>query len=148
MNEILNQIKTFFFGVLIYLNIDKDLLFILFLVIMTNMVTGGIKAILVPTLKFEIDIWWGGLAKKCLLLILLLTVGLLARGLGFDEFKPIVSTVMKAMLLSEGIKVLNNIRSVFDKKEYKSSDFISIIIEKITDFLGFQINKLMKILDK
>lgn len=148
LTDIYNQLKAFAFGLLIFLHIDKDLLVILFSLILVNMVTGGLKAILLESMKFEFEIWWGGLAKKCLLLILILTVGLLARGLGLYEFKPMVTIVMKAMFLSEAIKIMNNIRSVFDKKEHKSSDFISLIIGKLTAFFGFYINKILMFFDK
>jgi hypothetical protein len=58
-----------------------------------------------------------------------------------------VTIVIKAMILSEGISVFNNIRSVFDKKEHKSTDFISEIIGKVSNYLQFYMNKIMKFFD-
>lgn len=147
-SDFYNQFKTFVFGILIFLNIDKDVLIFLFCLIMINMATGGLKAIMIPEMKFSLDTWWAGLAKKSLLIIMILAIALLTKGLGFHEFKPLVTIVMKAMLLSEAIKILNNIRSIFDKKEHQSSDFISVLIGKMTDFFGFQINKLLTFFDK
>jgi hypothetical protein len=111
------------------------------------MTVGGLKAIIVPTMQFSINTWWFGLVKKCLLLVLIMSVGLLSRGLGFSEFKDFVTIVMKAMLLSETIKILNNIRSIFDKKEHKSADFISILVEKLTIFLSLYFNNFLKIFE-
>lgn len=112
------------------------------------MFVGMLKAIFVPELSFEFKLFWGGLVKKILLLVIVLTLSLLAKGLGLNEFQPMTAIIMKAMLLSESIKILNNTRSILNKKEYKSSDFISIIIEKITEFLGTKINKLLIFFDK
>lgn len=142
--DLYNQIKTFIFGIMLYLHIEKELLLILFSVIMINMIAGGLKAIFLEEMKFSIAIWWAGLLKKSLLLIIIMLLGLLSRGMGFQDFKIMVTIVMKAMLLSEAIKVMNNVRSIYDKKEYKSSDFISLLIEKITEFIGFKMKKILE----
>lgn len=143
--EVLNQIKTFSFGVLLFLNIDQDLLKYLSILIIINMVMGGLKAIYLPQLKFELSEFFGGLVKIFVLLIIIMTVAILAKALGFNEFQSMNSILLKMLLLTKGIKIFNNGRSIYDKKEYKSSDFISIIIHTMTDFLGTQINKFLAI---
>ena len=147
LEHYLDQIKSFIFGILLYLQIDKEIAMILIILICANMLTGGAKAIVIPEMKFSFKTFYAGLIRKSLLLIIIMVLALISKGLGFTDFKLMVTIVIKAMILSEGISVFNNIRSVYDKKEYKSRDFISEIIGKISNYLQFYMNKIMKFFD-
>ena len=142
-----NQIKTFIFGILIYLQIEKQIALILIILIFTDMVVGALKAISLKELEFTYKSFYAGLIRKSLLLIIIMVLALISKGLGFKDFRLMVDIVMKAMILSEGISVINNIRSVFDKKEHKSTDFITKIIEKISTYLQFYMERVMKLFD-
>lgn len=148
MEEYLNQIKAFLYGIVLFLQIDKDIALILVSLIFLDMVLGAIKSVLVPDLEFKITTFWSGLLKKALLLIIIMILALVAKGLGFDDFKYMVTVVMKIMVLNEGISSFNNIRSVYEKKEYKSNDFISILIEKIEKYLTKYMDKIIKFFDE
>jgi len=143
----LDQIKTFIFGILLYLQIDKEIAMILIILICADMLCGGAKAIVIPEIKFSFKTFYAGIIRKSLLLIIIMALALISKGMGFTDFKLMVTIVIKAMILSEGISVFNNIRSVFDKKEHKSTDFISEIIGKISNYLQFYMNKIMKFFD-
>ncbi len=147
IDHYIDQIKAFVFGVLIYLQIDKEIAMILIILICANMLCGGAKAIVIPEIKFSFKTFYAGLIRKSLLLIIIMVLALISKGMGFADFKLMVTIVMKAMILSEGISVFNNIRSMYDKKEYKSRDFISQIIGKISNYLHFYMEKIMKFFD-
>lgn len=147
LHNYFDQLKTFIFGLLLFLQIDKKIAFILVVLIFTDMLVGGLKALSLQTVKFSIKTFYAGLIRKSLLLIIIMVLALISKGLGFSDFRLMVDVVMKAMILSEGISVINNIRSVFDKKDHKSTDFISEIITKISNYLQFYMEKVMKLFD-
>ncbi|MBF05036.1 MAG: hypothetical protein CMP76_17300 [Flavobacterium sp.] len=148
MEKFADQIKAFFYGLIVYFQIDKDIAIVLIILIFVDMALGSIKAAVVPELSFRISSFWSGLLKKVLLLIIIMVLALVAKGLGFSDFKQMVSIVMKIMVLNEGISVFNCIRSIIAKKEYKSSDFISVLIQKIEYNLTKWMDKLMKMFDE
>ena len=148
MEKFADQIKAFFYGLIVYFQIDKDIAIVLIILIFVDMALGSIKAAVVPELSFRISSFWSGLLKKVLLLIIIMVLALVAKGLGFSDFKQMGSIVMKIMVLNEGISVFNCIRSIIAKKEYKSSDFISVLIQKIEYNLTKWMDKLMKMFDE
>ena len=117
MEKFADQIKAFFYGLIVYFQIDKDIAIVLIILIFVDMALGSIKAAVVPELSFRISSFWSGLLKKVLLLIIIMVLALVAKGLGFSDFKQMVSIVMKIMVLNEGISVFNCIRSIIAKKE-------------------------------
>lgn len=147
LEQFVNQLKTFLYGIILYLQIDAQVATVLIYLIFLDMLAGSVKASVVPNMTFSISNFWQGLLKKALLLIIIMVLALTALGLGFSDFRDMVSTVMKIMIVNEAISIFNNIRSVYNRKEYKSSDFISILIEKIESHLSALMNKLMKIFD-
>ena len=148
MEKYIDQFRAFLYGIVIYLQIDTDIAKVLIYLILFDMFAGAIKAALVPTMEFRFATFWTGLLKKALLLIIIMVLALVAKGLGFSDFKYMVTVVMKIMVLNEGISIFNSIRSIISKKEYKSNDFISLLIEKIEKFLTKYMDKLIKIFDE
>lgn len=147
IDKYINEIKAFLYGIAIYLQIDTDIVYILITLIFTDMLLGAIKSVSVPEMEFKTSAFWVGLLKKALLLIVIMVLALIARGLGFKDFKEMVSMVIKIMILNEGISIINSIRSIKDKKEHKSNDFISILIEKIGQYLTKKMDLFIKFFD-
>jgi len=147
MEKYFNELKAFLYGVVIYLQIDKEIGMVLIFLIFGDMLFGSIKAAVLPNLEFKINIFWIGLLKKSLLLIIIMTLALVAKGLGFTDFKKMVTVVMKIMVLNEGISIINAVRSIWTKQDLKSSDFISILINKIEENLKKYMDKLIKLFD-
>jgi len=147
MEKFIDQIKAFLYGVVVYLQIDKEIASVLIILIFIDMFTGAVKASVIPTMKFKSTTFWAGLLKKSLLLIIIMVLALVAKGLGFADFKQMVTIVMKIMVLNEGISIFNSIRSIIAKKEFKSNDFISLLIEKIEYNLTKYMDKLIKLFD-
>lgn len=141
-----NEIKTLFYATMVYLNIDVEIGKILAVLIFLDMLTGAIKSVFLEDMKFSIDRFYGGLLKKAMLLIIIMVLALCAKGLGFDDFKLMVSTVIKIMILNEGISIFNSCRSIYDRKEHKSSDFISKLIEVIGNYLVHYMQKLFNVI--
>lgn len=148
MEKYINEIKAFLYGLIIYLQIDKEIAEVLVYLILADMIIGGIKAAVIPEMHFRITTFWAGLLKKSLLLIIIMVLALVSKGMGFTDFKLMVTIVMKIMVLNEGISVFNSIRSIIAKKEFKSNDFISILIERIERYLTKYMEKLIKIFDE
>ncbi len=143
----LNEIKSFFYGVMLYLQIDKEVSMILITLILIDMFAGSIKAVLVPELTFSFSTFWAGLIKKVFLLIIVMVLALMAKGLGYNEFAVLPLYVMKIMIVIEGASIINSGRSIIAKKNYKSSDFLTILIDKIESFILVYLDKLLKIFD-
>lgn len=148
MEKYLNEIKAFLYGVIIYFQIDKDVSIVLITLIFIDMFAGAIKAAVVPEMEFRLTTFWAGLLKKSLLLIIIMVLALVSKGLGFTDFKEMVTIIMKIMVLNEGISIFNSIKSIYKKQEFKSNDFISILIEKIEATLTKYMDKLIKIFDE
>ena len=148
MEKYIDQFRAFLYGVVMYLQIDTDIAKVLIYLILFDMFAGAIKSVLVPTMEFRLTTFWIGLLKKALLLIIIMVLALVAKGLGFSDFKQLVTIVMKIMVLNEVISIFNSIRSIISKKEYKSNDFTSLLIEKIEKVLTKYMDKLIKIFDE
>lgn len=147
MEEFIGQVKAFLYGAILYFQMDKEVSIVLITLIFMDMLFGSVKAAVVPTMNFRLSTFWVGLIKKALLLSIIMVLALVAKGLGFSDFKQMVVIVMKIMVLNEGISVFNSIRSIWNKKEYKSNDFISLLIEKIESSLTKYMDKLIKLFD-
>jgi len=147
LTDYANEIKTLLYSFLFYLNIDRDVAIILIVFIFTDMLIGAYKSVALPMMKFSIETFWAGLIKKSILLIIVMVLALTARGLGFADFRLMVTTVIKIMILNECISIFNSCRSILDKKQHKSSDFISKLIEVIGNYLLFYIDKLFSFFD-
>lgn len=127
---------------------DKEITLILISLVGIDMVFGAVKAATLDELKFEIRYFWKGLVKKTMILSSIMVLALISRGLGFEDFRILIVNVMKIMILAEGISIITSIRSIWDKKVYKSNDFISVLLSKIGNLLSKYLDKLMKALDE
>ena len=111
MNK-LNEIKPFFYGLMIYLQIDKEVAVILISLIFIDMFAGSIKAVVVPELKFSFGTFWAGFIKKAFLLLIVMVLALMARGLGYDDFK-ILPLSLKYPKFSPNIWMLTGLYKYF-----------------------------------
>jgi phage-related holin len=148
MEKYINEIKGFLYGLVVYLQIDAYVAKILIALIITDMVSGSIKSAMLPEMTFKKSVLSVGLLKKSVLLIIIMTLALVAKGVGIEDFKIGVSIAMKIMVLNEGLSIIYNCRSMYDMKEYKSNDFISLLLEKIGNLIVFTMEKLMKKIDE
>jgi hypothetical protein len=85
--------------------------------------------------------------RKLTLVFLVLFVATLGIGLGYADMKSITTIVMRIFMISEGISVLYNFKSILSGKETKAEDFISLFIEGSIKFLGKKLEDLSKILN-
>lgn len=148
MEKYLNEIKAFLYGLIVYLQIDAYVAKCLIILIVLDMITGSIKSATIPELTFKKSALSVGLLKKSVLLIIIMALALMAKGLGIEDFKIGVSIVMKVMILNEGLSIVYNCRSMYDMKEYKSNDFISMLLEKIGNAIILSMDKLIKKIDE
>jgi phage-related holin len=147
MEKFIDQIKAFLYGSIIYFQMDKEVSIVLITLILLDMLFGAVKAAVIPEMHFQMSTFWVGLLKKAMLLSIIMVLALVAKGLGFADFREMVVIVMKIMVLNEGISIFNSIRSIWHKKQFKSNDFISLLIEKIEYNLTKYMDKLIKLFD-
>lgn len=148
MEKYVNEIKTFVYGLFITLNIDPYIAKCLIILIAIDMITGAIKAATIPQMTFKKSLLSIGLLKKTVLLIIVMVLALVAKGLGITDFQGAVTIVMKIMVLNEGLSIVYNCRSIYDMKEYKSNDFISMLLEKLGNLIILTMEKLIKKIDE
>lgn len=129
--EVLKFLKYCFYGVFIYLDINHNQSLILMMFFAIDMGLGTWKSytLNVPIQK---QIFWEGLMKKLLVLVLPMLVALLGKGLGYD-FKWLVDSVMKVLIASEFISCIANFLSIRTKKDIKNQDFISYLALALKD---------------
>jgi phage-related holin len=148
VEKYIDEIKGFLYGSVVYLQIDAYVAKILIALIIIDMISGSIKSAMLPEMTFKKSVLSVGLLKKSVLLIIIMTLALVAKGVGVEDFKIGVSIAMKIMVLNEGLSIIYNCRSMYDMKEYKSNDFISLLLEKIGNLIVFTMEKLMKKIDE
>ena len=141
------QITALLYGLVAFLQIEKEALFWFCLVMSFDMILGAIKSIVVPELKFKAKLFFFGMLRKITLLTMVLFFASLAIGLGFEDIKSFVTLFIKVLMVAEGISVFYCFQSILTGKEKKADDYISKIIEKIIQFLGNKLQALLRAFD-
>lgn len=121
-----------------YTWVNREVFTILSILMMLDMVTGVAKTIV---------LWWKptserfiiGLISKCLLLLVPMVIGLIAKGAFQIDITMFVRWVLWALVLAEWYSVLQNIVSTVQKKEIKEYDAMTLvlttILERVQDML-------------
>jgi hypothetical protein len=143
----MKNITGLFYSLTAILSINESVLKWFFIIMAFDMLMGSIKSILLLELKFNAKIFFFGLMRKLTLVFLVLFVATLGIGLGYADMKSITTIVMRIFMISEGISVLYNFKSILSGKETKAEDFISLFIEGSIKFLGKKLEDLSKILN-
>lgn len=142
-----NQLTAVFYSLLAVLKINETVLFWLFVIMAFDMIFGALKSIVVPELKFSIKAFYFGALRKMVLIFMVLFVATLGKGLGYENLEIITTKAMQTLMITEAISVFYCFKSIWQKKESKPADFISMFIEKIIHWLGAKFEKIMKSLD-
>jgi len=141
----MKNITALFYSLTAILSINQTVLKWFFIIMLFDMVLGSIKSIVLTDLKFNAKVFFFGLMRKLTLVFLVLFVATLGIGLGYVDMKSITTIIMRIFMISEGISVLYNVKSIMSGKESKAEDFISIFIESLIKVLGKRLEQLSKI---
>jgi len=143
--DMISTIKTFLFGVFLFLEIDTNIVTILAILMAIDTFLGVIKAI---RLKFQLTfkrlIW--GMITKVSVLIVPMILALVAKGLNFD-FTWFVSAVLNILILSEAFSTLSNIISIKEGRLIENTDFITKLLHTVRQTLANIINKIFNSLN-
>lgn len=142
-----SQITVLLYSLVAVLQIEKEALFWFCVVMAFDMILGAIKAILIPELKFSTKIFFFGMLRKLTLLVVVLFFASLGIGLGFTDLRQVITTLIKILMISEGISALYCFKSILSGKESKPEDYISKVIEMLIRFLGRKLEGLIKFFD-
>lgn len=138
----LGAVKTFLYGVFVFLDIDVDIVKILAILMAVDTVFGIIKAIrLNKSVSFKKLIW--GMITKVSVLIIPMVLALTAKALSFD-FSWFVSAVLNILVVAEAFSIVNNVISIKEGKESESQDIITRLLHAVRNGLGTIIDRLFK----
>jgi hypothetical protein len=139
-----NQYTSLLYSAIAFLGIDREALFWYIIIMSFDMVLGAAKAVMVPELKFSTKHFFFGMLRKFMLLLIVLFVATLGKGLGYTDMLFITTKVIQLLMISEAISVMYCFKSIWQRKESKPEDFISILIESFIKYLGNKIEKIAK----
>lgn len=124
-----DQIKTMICTMFAFLNIDADIVKILMLLMFLDTVFGISKSII---LRKDItkEILYLGLITKMVILLIPMVLALVGKGLGYD-FTPIVDSVLRVLVASEGLSIFTSMYVIKTKKEVKNFDIITLLLSSI-----------------
>lgn len=142
IGEILATVKTFLYGVFLFLDIDTDIVKILAILMAVDTVLGVFKAIrLSKKISFKKLIW--GMITKISVLIVPMILALVAKALSFD-FSWFVAAVLNILVLSEAFSSITNIISIKEGKELENHDFITKLLHTVRGGLTKIIEKIFQ----
>tara|TARA_R110000737_G_C14624761_1_gene494673 strand:+ start:67556 stop:68044 length:489 start_codon:yes stop_codon:yes gene_type:complete len=138
--EVITYIKTFLYGIFLFLDIDVNIVKILAIIMAVDTVLGIIKAIrLKQKVSFKKLVW--GMITKVSVLIVPMILALVAKALSFD-FTWFVNAVLNILVLAEAFSSISNIISIKEGKQIENQDFITKLLHTIRIGLSNMINRL------
>lgn len=140
MTKYVNEIKLFLSGIALTYRIDLDIAYALTILLFFDFIIGMIKYSMVDELTFSIEEAKKGFLKKGLVILVVFTSAIAAKGLNLD-FSLYVNGFMKLFIVNEFFSIVNNYRSIKSNKDIKTDDFIGIAIESAG-------NKIKSVIDK
>ena len=128
--EVWTGIKISLYSAFAFLNIDLDVAYIIMWLMLVDTLTGIIKSLVVKKLKLPFAAFFTGILTKFVLLLIPMLVSLTAVGLGY-EFKWVIESSLRLIVLSESISIFTNILSVKKREVIQNKDYLSLILTLI-----------------
>jgi phage-related holin len=133
-SEVWTAIKVGLYSLFAFLNVDLDVAHIIMWLMLIDTITGIIKSIVVGKLMFTFKAFYSGILTKFVLLLIPMLVSLTAMGLGY-EFKWVIDSALRLIVLSESISVLTNIISIKQRRNIQNRDYLSLILNIIRGWM-------------
>lgn len=140
--QILEFFRYIVYAVFAYLNIERDMVFILSMLMLGDMIFGVLKAMRL-SIKVKMSTMMWGFATKLSLLMIPMVVALMGKALGKD-FVWTVDFAIKMLIVNEGFSILANILSIKQKKNIENFDFVSLTVNMLRDFVISKIKNHLK----
>ncbi|GGG28904.1 hypothetical protein GCM10011344_32170 [Dokdonia pacifica] len=128
-----NELKILIYTFFVYIDIDVELLKVLFCLILIDTFLGIVKTfVLEEAFSFKKLIL--GLVSKIAVLLIPMSLALMGKGLNYD-FNWFVTLVMDLLIVSDGISIFSNVIAIRTKKEVKNFDALTKLLKTIRSSL-------------
>lgn len=127
--EFLNELQIISYGFLTYLQIDAEIVKVLFYLMGMDTFLGIIKTIVLGRV-FSFKKLALGIISKLAVLLIPTALALMSIGLNYN-FKWFVTVVMDLLIVSDGISIMSNIIAIKTKKEVENFDALTLILKSI-----------------
>ena len=127
--EYLNELQIVIHCFLTYLQMDVEIIKVLFYLMGMDTFLGIIKTIVLGRV-FSFKKLALGIISKLAVLLIPTALALMSIGLNYN-FKWFVTVVMDLLIISDGISIMSNIIAIKTKKEMENFDALTLILKSI-----------------
>ena len=148
INKILeysNELKLLLYGLFVYLEIEIEMVKVLFFLMVIDTVLGVIKTLVLGHL-FSFKKMALGFVSKLAVLLIPMALALMSKGLNYD-FKWFVTIVMDLLIVSDGISIFSNVIAIKTKQEVENFDAMTRVLKVIRNSLIKLFRKLLTTID-
>jgi toxin secretion/phage lysis holin len=136
-----NEFKFFIYTIFIYLDMDIEIVKILFFLMVLDTFLGIIKAIILNNI-FSFKKMALGFVSKLAILLIPVALALMSKGLNYN-FEWFVTIVIDLLIVSDGISIFSNILAIKTKKEVENFDALTKTLKAIRNMLIMLFKKLL-----
>lgn len=131
----INELKALVYSTFIYLNLDLDVVKVLIWLMFIDTLSGVFKAFVLEK-RFDFKILFFGICSKLLVLLIPMVVALVGKGISKDyDFTIVLDSILKILVVSEGLSIITNFYVIKTKKEVKNFDAITMLLSGIRNLL-------------
>lgn len=127
-----------------YLNIPLEQMAILASLMLIDFLTGIAKQYRIDKSQIKSHLAWLGAIKKLVTLIVVLSLGLILKGLEIDE-AAYIKGVLSIFIAAEGYSILQNAYAVRTGKLLPEFDVVSLLLKALGDYIKERIDAAVKI---
>lgn len=140
----INEIKTAIYLSFAFLNIDTDVVKVLMLLMLIDTMSGIIKSLALGE-KFNFKVLFFGLCSKLLILLIPMVLALVGKGISKSyDFSPVLDTVLKVLVVAEGLSIITNFYVMKTRKEIQNIDIVTLLLTAIRKGMLSIINATLK----
>lgn len=145
ITEYSNELKLLLYGIFIYLEMDAEIVKVLFYLMVLDTFLGIVKTIVLNN-SFSFKKLALGFVSKLAVLLIPTALALMSKGLNYN-FKWFVTIVMDLLIVSDGISIISNIIAIKTKKEVENFDAMTLILKSIRNRLIQLFKKILITID-
>lgn len=124
-----NEVKILIYSFFVYIDIDIELLKVLFCLMLIDTFLGVIKVIVLEkTFYFKKLIL--GFVSKLAVLVIPMSLNLMGKGLNYD-FNWFITLVIDLLIVSDGISIFSNVIAIKTKQEVKNFDALTKLLKTV-----------------
>lgn len=131
--DYINEFKLLLYGVFLYLDLNIEIVKVLFFLMLLDTFLGIIKAI-VLTNTFSFKLLALGFVSKLAILLIPVALALMSKGLNYD-FKWFVTVIINLLIVSDGISIFSNVIAIKTKNEVENFDALTIVLKSSRNML-------------